>query len=55
MGMIWFAKPGLTEDLFIALKEEFSITRYKCDTYTWQKAKHIHRTQPQLLVREGVT
>jgi hypothetical protein len=40
--MICFAKSVLAEDLCIVQKEEFSITRYMCDTYSWQKAKHIH-------------
>jgi hypothetical protein len=40
--MICFAKPGLTEDLYIVQK----LTRYKWDTYTWPKAKHIHRDNP---------
>jgi hypothetical protein len=25
-----------------------------CDTYTWQKVKHIHKRQTHLLVREDV-
>jgi hypothetical protein len=33
IDMICFAKPGLTEDLYIVQKEEFSITCYMCDTY----------------------
>jgi hypothetical protein len=48
--MIRFAKPGLTEDLCIVQKEEFSITCYMCDTYTL-KDKHIHQRQTHLLVR----
>jgi hypothetical protein len=32
--VICFAKPGLTEDLYIVHKEELSITCYMCDTYT---------------------
>jgi hypothetical protein len=42
--MISFAKPVLTGDLYVAQKEEFSITCYMCDTYTWRKVKHIHKT-----------
>jgi hypothetical protein len=38
--MICLAKPVLTEDLCVVQKEEFSITSYKCDTYTRQKGKH---------------
>jgi hypothetical protein len=34
--MICTAKPGLTEDLYILQKEEFSITCYMCDMYAWQ-------------------
>jgi hypothetical protein len=32
IGMICFAKPVLTEDLYIVQKE-VSLTCYKCDTY----------------------
>jgi hypothetical protein len=32
-----FAKPVLTEDLYIMQNEEFSITCYMCDTYTWKE------------------
>jgi hypothetical protein len=34
IGMICFAKPVLTENLYTVQKEEFSITRYMCDNYT---------------------
>jgi hypothetical protein len=34
IDMTCFAKPVLTENLCIVQKEEFSITRYMCDTYT---------------------
>jgi hypothetical protein len=34
IGMICFAEPQLTEDLFTVKREEFSITCHKCDTYT---------------------
>jgi hypothetical protein len=34
IGMICFAKPVLTEDLYIVQNEEFSITCYMCETYT---------------------
>jgi hypothetical protein len=37
--MICFGKPGLTEDLYIVQKEEFSTTCYMCDTYTWQRSR----------------
>jgi hypothetical protein len=48
--MIGFAKPVLTEDLYIVQKEDFSITCYMCDTYTWRKAKSIHKRQTHLHV-----
>jgi hypothetical protein len=35
-------------------KEEFSVTRYMCDTYTWRKAKRIHKKQTHRLIREDV-
>jgi hypothetical protein len=34
IDMICFAKPVLTEDLYIVHKEKFSITCYMCDMYT---------------------
>jgi hypothetical protein len=34
VGMIYFARPVLTEDFCIVQRKEFSITCYKCDTYT---------------------
>jgi hypothetical protein len=43
--MICFAKPELTENLYVVQKEELSITCYVCNTYTRQKAKHIHKKQ----------
>jgi hypothetical protein len=56
IGMICFAKPLLkTEDLYIMQKEEFSITCHMCNIYSSQKAKHIHKSQIRLLVREDVT
>jgi hypothetical protein len=54
IGRICVAKPVVTEDLYIVQKEEFSITCYTCDTYAWRKAKHIHKRQNHLLVREDV-
>jgi hypothetical protein len=33
IGMNCFAKPVLTEDLYMAQKEEFSVTCYMLDTY----------------------
>jgi hypothetical protein len=55
IGTICFAKPGLTEDFYILQKEEFVITCYMCDTYTGRKAKHTHKRQTHLLLREDVT
>jgi hypothetical protein len=34
IAKICFAKPGLTEDLYIVHKEEFSVICYMGDTYT---------------------
>jgi hypothetical protein len=34
IDMICYAKLGLTEDLYIVQKEEFSITCYMCNMYT---------------------
>jgi hypothetical protein len=48
-------KPILTEDLCVTQKEEFSMTCYMCEMYTWRKAKHIHKRQNNLLVREDIT
>jgi hypothetical protein len=52
--MICFAMPELTEDLYVVHKEEFSMTCYMRDTYTWRKVKHIHNKQTHL-VGEDVT
>jgi hypothetical protein len=54
-SLICFAKPGLTEDLYIVQKEELSVTRYICDTYTRPNAKHIYERQTHLNIREDVT
>jgi hypothetical protein len=48
MDMICFSKPVLTEDLYMAKNEEFSITCYMCDTYFLTKAKLIHKDKPIL-------
>jgi hypothetical protein len=32
--MIYFARPGLTEDLYVAQEEKMSIACYTCDTGT---------------------
>jgi hypothetical protein len=55
IGIIFSVKPVLTDDLCVVQKEEFSVTCYMCEMYTSQKAKHIHRRQTNLLVREDVT
>jgi hypothetical protein len=34
IGMICYAKPGLTEDSYVVLKEATSVTCYMCDAYT---------------------
>jgi hypothetical protein len=46
--MICFPKPGLTEDLYIVLKEEFSITCYMCDMYILQRRSLFVRDRPIL-------
>jgi hypothetical protein len=53
--MICSAKPVLTEDLYVVQKEEFSITYYMCEMYTWRKAKHIRKRQTHFLVRKNIT
>jgi hypothetical protein len=55
IGMIFCAKPVLTKNLYIVQKEELSITCYMCEMYTWRKAKHIHKRQTHLLVRQDIT
>jgi hypothetical protein len=43
------------EDLYKVQKDEFCNNMlYMCDTYIWQKAKHIHKRQTHLLIREDV-
>jgi hypothetical protein len=51
--MICFAKPGLIEDLYIVQKEEFSITCYMCNTYTWQRRSLFVR-EKHILSSEGM-
>jgi hypothetical protein len=46
--MICFAKPGLTEDLYTVLKEEFSLTCSECDTCPLQRRSIIIRDRPIL-------
>jgi hypothetical protein len=52
--MICSLKPVLTEDRCLAQKEEFLITCYLWVIYSCRKAKHIHKRETQLLVREDV-
>jgi hypothetical protein len=44
--MICSAKPVLTEELCVVQTEEFSITCYMCDTYTWQRPGIFIRGKP---------
>jgi hypothetical protein len=53
--MICFAEPELIDDFYMVHKEEFSVTCYMGYTYTWQKAKPIHKKRTNPLVREDVT
>jgi hypothetical protein len=46
--MIRSAKLVLTEELCVVQKEEFSITCYKCDTYTRQRPSIFIRDKPTL-------
>jgi hypothetical protein len=39
IDIISFAKPGLTEDLYVMDKEEFSVTCYVCDKCVLNKGK----------------
>jgi hypothetical protein len=55
IDMIYFAKSGLTKDLCIVQKKEFSITSYMCDKYAGREEKHIHKRHTHPLVREDVT
>jgi hypothetical protein len=50
--MIYFSKPGQTENLHRVQKEEFSITCYMCDTL--DKRPSIFIKETHLLVREDV-
>jgi hypothetical protein len=52
--MICFTELVLARDLYVVQKEEISVSCYKCDTYTWRKAKHIHKRQTHPLVRVDV-
>jgi hypothetical protein len=53
LGTICFGKPGLTEDLYIVQKEEFSGMLYVQYVHL-TKAKRIHKRQTHSLVREDV-
>jgi hypothetical protein len=44
--MICSAKPVLIWDLHIVYKEEFSITCYMSDAYTWQRPSILIRDNP---------
>jgi hypothetical protein len=44
--MICFAKPGLTKDLYVVHKEEYSITCYMCELYTRQRRSIFVRDKP---------
>jgi hypothetical protein len=46
--MICFAKPSLTDDLYIVHKEEFLITCYMNDMHTWQKRNVFIRDKDML-------
>jgi hypothetical protein len=52
-GMVCSVKPVLTEDLCVVQKG--TIFNNICDTYICRKAKHTHKRQSHLLVREDVT
>jgi hypothetical protein len=54
IGMIYSVKPVLTEDFCVVEKEEFSNMLY-VQNVQLTKAKHIHKRQSHLLVREDVT
>jgi hypothetical protein len=47
--MICFAKPWLTQNLYVVYEEECSVTRYVWDMYT------MYKKQTHPLVREGVS
>jgi hypothetical protein len=53
--MICFAKPVLTEDLCVVQKEEFFNNMLYVRNVYLRKAKHVHKRQTHLLVRENVT
>jgi hypothetical protein len=42
ISMIYFAKPGLTEDLYIVQKEEFTVTCYVYVLYILLKKRQTH-------------
>jgi hypothetical protein len=53
--MTCFAKLALIEDLYIAHKDEFSVTFIYVRYVHLTKAKPIHTRQIHPLIREGVT
>jgi hypothetical protein len=53
--MIGFAKPGLSDDLYMVQKQEFFNSMLYVRNVNSTKAKLIHKRQTHLLVREYVT
>jgi hypothetical protein len=50
IGIVCSVKPVLTENLCVVeKKEEFSVTCYMCNMYSWRQAKHIHKKQTHFL------
>jgi hypothetical protein len=48
IGMICFAKPGLTEDLYIVQKQENLNNVLNVQYILLKKTRHIHKRQPIL-------
>jgi hypothetical protein len=48
IDMICFAKPSLTDDLYILHKEELSMTFYMCSMYIRQRPSLFLRDEPIL-------
>jgi hypothetical protein len=44
--MTYFAKPELTEDLYIVQKQDFTVTCYMCYTTSWQRLKILIKDNP---------
>jgi hypothetical protein len=49
--MICSVKPVLTEDLCEVQKKDI-FNKMLCDTYTWRKAKHIHKRQTHWMLHK---